>query len=102
MTSEQINGFQAKVQEQLKDAQAKAASRAKELEAEARKAFQHLGEKAQVEIKGWLSHAELSSRESLHAIGAELVKLGKRLQEVGKQVEAKADEPKAEEPHAQA
>lgn len=92
MMGEQFNGFQAKVQEQFKDAQVKATTRAKEIEVEARKAFQNLSEKAQVELKGFMGQAETVSREGLHALGAELVKLGKRLQELGKQVEAKADE----------
>ena len=81
MMSEQINGFQAKVQEQFKDAQAKASTRAKEIEAEARKAFAALSEKAQE-----------TSRESLFVLGGELIKLGKRLQEIGKAAEPKAAE----------
>jgi hypothetical protein len=94
-----------KVQEQIKDAQAKATSRAKEFEAEARKAYKSLSEKAQVELKALVTQAEEVSREGLAILGAELVRLGKRLQEIGK-AEAKAaepkDEPKADEPHAQA
>lgn len=97
MGGQQFNEFQAKVQEQLKDAQVKAAARAKEIEAEAKKAFQSLSEKAQVDLKGFMAQAETVSRDGLHALGAELVKLGKRLQTLGKQVEEKAEEiPKAE------
>jgi len=97
MGGQQFNEFQAKVQEQLKDAQAKAGARAKEIEAEAKKAFQSLSEKAQVDLKGFMAQAETVSRDGLHALGAELVKLGKRLQTLGKQVEQKAEEtPKAE------
>jgi hypothetical protein len=93
MVTEQIKGIEAKVQEQLKDAQAKAATRAKEIEAEARKAVTVLSEKAQV----WLGQAEATSREGLSVLGAELVKIGKKLQDFGKQVEAKVEK-KAEEP----
>jgi hypothetical protein len=94
---EQMNSFQAKFQEQLKDVQAKAATRAKEVETEARKAFQTLNGKARGELKGWLDQAEQVSREGLHALGIELVKLGKRLQEIGKHVEQKSVEtPKAD------
>ena len=101
----QTNGFSARFQEQLKDAQAKASSRAKEIEAEARKAFASLSEKVPAELKLLLDQAEATSIKSLHALGAELVNMGKRLQDLGK-VEVKAEEKPAEEkveqPKAQA
>jgi vacuolar-type H+-ATPase subunit E/Vma4 len=97
MGGQQFNEFQAKVQEQLKDAQAKASARAKEIEAEAKKAFQSLSDKTQIDLKGFVQQAETVSRDGLQALGAELVKLGKRLQTFGKQVEEKAEEiPKAD------
>ena len=92
-----FNGFQAKVQEQLKGVQDMAQKGAKDLEAEARKAFASLSEKTQVELKGWLTTAQTTSREQVAALGGELMKLGKRLQEIATRqaAEAKPAEPKA-------
>ena len=93
-STENVKDFGAKVQEQFKDAQV----RAKGLEAEARKAFQSLSEKAQVELKGWLTQAQATSRDSLSALGGELVKLGKRLQELARtEKKAAAEEVKPAE-----
>ena len=85
-----FNGFQAKVQEQLKGVQEMAREGAKELEAEARKAFASLNEKTQAELKGWLTTAQATSREQIVALGGELMKLGKRLQDIASRAQESA------------
>ena len=77
-----MNEFQTKIQEAYKQAQNKATARAKEWEKEARKVLETLGDRAQTEFRGMLKTAERSSREQLAALGVELEKLGKKLQEI--------------------
>ena len=88
--TEQINGFQAKVQEKLAQVQKLAQERAKELEAEAKKAFEIFGDRAQTELKQFFAQAQGSTREQALKFGAELVKLGQKLQEMAKEVDATA------------
>ncbi len=81
-SQEQVNEFQAKFFEAVQQAQSKAAARARELEQEARKVLDTLGDRAQAEVKVLLQQAQAMSRDQLHALGVELEKLGKRLQEL--------------------
>jgi|SRR5256885_3809318 len=83
-TSGQFNEFQSRVQEVLHTAQARATARAKEFESEARKLFDLVGDRAQVELKSFLSGAKSDTRESVLNLGVEIEKLGKRLQEIAR------------------
>ena len=74
--------FQTKIQEAFQQAQVKAAARAREFEQEARKVLETLGDRAQAEVKTLLAQAETMSREQMGALGVELEKLGKKLQEM--------------------
>jgi hypothetical protein len=76
-----MTNFQAKAQEAFRDAQTKARA----FEKDARKLAETLGDRAQAELKGLLKVAQSGSREQIHALGVELEKLGKRLQEVAKE-----------------
>jgi DNA anti-recombination protein RmuC len=69
-----MNDFQARLN--------KAAARARDFEKEARKALETLGDRAQAELKTLLQNAQTSSREQVSVLGAELEKLGKRLQQM--------------------
>ena len=59
-----------------------------ELESEAKKAFELFGDRAQAELKQFLSSAQGSTREQWSKFGAELVKLGHKVQEMAKEQEA--------------
>ena len=87
-----MNEFQTRIQEAYKQAQSKATARAKEWEKEARKVLETLGDRAQTEFRGMLKTAERSSREQLAALGVELEKLGKKLQEMATAPVAKPPE----------
>ena len=87
-SQEQVNEFQAKFFEAVQQAQTKAAARAREIEQEARKVLDTLGDRAQAEVKVLLQQAQAMSREQLHALGVELEKLGKKLQELAAQPKA--------------
>lgn len=80
-STEQVNEFQTRFSEAVKDAQKKAQDRAKEFE----KVLETLGDRAQAELKTLLSLAQSSSREQMGALGVELEKLGKKLQELATQ-----------------
>ena len=88
-----MTDFQTKFQEAFQQAQTKASARAREFEAEARKVLETLGDRAQAELKSLLAQAQNSSREQMNALGIELEKLGKKLQEL-------ANAPAAEPPEA--
>ncbi len=77
-----MNEFQTRIQEAYKQAQTKATARAKEWEKEARKVLETLGDRAQAEFKVFVQTAQRGSRDQLHALGVELEKLGKKLQEI--------------------
>lgn len=77
-----MNDFQTKIQEAFQQAQTKATARAREFEAEARKVLETLGDRAQAEMRTLLHNAQQSSREQMALIGAELEKLGRKLQEL--------------------
>jgi F0F1-type ATP synthase membrane subunit b/b' len=83
---------QSKIHEAFQQAQTKASARAKELEQEARKVFETLGDRAQAELKTLLAQAQASSREQMGVLGAELEKLGKKLQELATAPVAKPPE----------
>lgn len=87
-----MSDFQTKIHEAFTQAQTKAAARAKELEAEARKVLETLGDRAQAEVKTLLQQAQTTSREQMHAVGVELEKLGKKLQELSQAPVAKPPE----------
>ena len=92
MFAQQMNDFQARINETSGAAQKRAQTRAKELEAEARKIFETLGGRAQAELRVLLAQAQGMSKEQVAQLGGELVKLGSRLQELAK---AWTVEPKA-------
>jgi F0F1-type ATP synthase membrane subunit b/b' len=83
-TSGQLNEFQNRFQEVLQTAQARATARAKEFESEARKLLDLVGDRAQVELKSFLSGARSDTRDSVAHLGLEIEKLGKRLQEIAR------------------
>jgi hypothetical protein len=69
-------------QEAFQQAQTKAAARAREFEQEARTVLETLGDRAQAELKILRAFAQKGSREQMAALGVELEKLGKKLQEI--------------------
>src|SRR5213080_4418194 len=71
-------------------AQAKAAAKAKEFEAEARKVLEALGDRAQAELKVLISQAKSDTRGRIADLGAELEKLGRKVQDLVRAAEAKA------------
>lgn len=73
-----MNDFQARLN--------KAAARARDFEKEARKALETLSDRAQAELKTLLQNAQTSSREQVSVLGAELEKLGKKLQQMAASV----------------
>jgi len=77
-----MSEFQTRIQEAFQQAQARAATRAREFEQEARKVLETLGDRAQAELRVLLQNAAKGSCEQLTAVGVELEKLGKKLQEV--------------------
>ena len=77
-----MSEFQTRIQEAFQQAQARAATRAREFEQEARKVLETLGDRAQAELRVLLHNAAKGSCEQLTAVGVELEKLGKKLQEV--------------------
>src|ERR1700693_1653115 len=82
--------FQTKIQEAFQQAQTRATARAKEWEAEARQGLETLGDRAQAELKVLLQNAQKGSREQINALGVELEKLGKKLQEIAAKSASKA------------
>ena len=86
-----MSEFQTRIHDAFQQAQTKAASRAREFEQEARKAFETLGDRAQAEFRTLLQNAAKGSRDQIAALGAELEKLGKKLQEIAARSAAKAD-----------
>ncbi|HTO98259.1 MAG TPA: hypothetical protein VMK66_14520 [Myxococcales bacterium] len=85
-----MSEFQTKIHEAFQQAQSKAAARAKEWEQEARKVFETLGDRAQAEFKTLVQTAQKGSRGQIAILGAELEKLGKKLQEIAAKTAAKA------------
>jgi F0F1-type ATP synthase membrane subunit b/b' len=85
--------FQTKLHDAFTQAQTKASARAKEFEQEARKVLETLGDRAQAEVKTLIHQAQTTSREQLGAIGVELEKLGKKLQELATQPVKPAEPP---------
>ena len=71
----------SKFQDTIRDAQSKFTGRARAFEADARKFAETLQGRAEAELKGLLKIARESSREQAFAIGVELEKLGKKIQE---------------------
>jgi len=65
-------------------AQAKAAAKAKEFEAEARKVLEALGDRAQAELKVLISAAKSDTRDRIAELGADLEKLGRKVQELAR------------------
>jgi methyl-accepting chemotaxis protein len=79
-STEQVNQFQARFHEVIQQAQTRAAARAKEIEAASRKMLETLGDRAQSELTQLLSAAKVDTREQVERFGAELEKLGRRIQ----------------------
>jgi hypothetical protein len=90
--AEKVSEFQARVQQAFEAAQAKAAARVRDFESEARKALETLGDRAQAELKVLFANAKTGTREQVAQLGAELVKLGQKLQEMARAEAAKAPE----------
>jgi hypothetical protein len=65
-------------------AQAKASAKAKEFEVEARKILEALGDRAQAELKVLISQTKSDTRGRIADIGAELEKLGRKVQELAR------------------
>jgi len=91
-STEQLNEFQNRLHHTFQSAQQRASVRARELELDARKMFETLGDRAQAELEELLSRAQVSTKEQVSQLGAELVKLGKRLQDLASRA-AKAQTP---------
>jgi phytoene/squalene synthetase len=83
--------FQTRIHEAFQQAQTRAASRAREFEQEARKVLETLGDRAQAELRTLLQNAAKGSREQIAALGAELEKLGKKLQDIAARSAVKAE-----------
>lgn len=81
-----MNDFQKRIEEAFQQAQTRASVRAKELEGEARKVLETLSDRVQAEMKTLLQQAQATSREQMVILGAELEKLGKKLQHLGQTV----------------
>lgn len=99
MLADQINQFQARFSETFAAAQKRAQARARELEGEARKILETLGDRAQAELKELIQQAQGLSKEQVAQVGAELVKVGTRLQELAKSWKASAAETPKAAPH---
>jgi hypothetical protein len=80
------------VQQAFEAAQAKAAVRVRDFESEARKALETLGDRVQAELKILFARAKTDTRDQVAQLGAELVKLGQKLQEMARVESAKAPE----------
>ena len=81
-TTEKLNDLQNRLQEAFQQAQTRAQGRARELEQEARKVWETLGDRAQAEIRTLVLQAQSTSREQMTALGVEIEKLGKKLQDL--------------------
>jgi hypothetical protein len=90
--AEKVSEFQAKVQQAFESAQAKAAARMRDFETEARKALETLGDRAQAELKILFARAKTDTREQVVQLGGELIKLGKKLQEMARAEAAPASD----------
>ena len=77
-------------------AQAKATAKAKEFEAEARKVLEALGDRAQAELKVLISATKSDTRDRIADLGAELEKLGRKVQELARTPVATKDASPAE------
>lgn len=88
VTQRVTGGLTMFTSEQVKQAfgtaQAKAAAKAKEFEAEARKVLEALGDRAQAELKVLISTARSDTRSRIADLGAELEKLGRKVQELAR------------------
>jgi hypothetical protein len=71
----------SKFQDTIRDAQARFTAKAKAFEHDARKLSETLQDRAQAELKTLVKLAREGSREQAFALGVELEKLGKRIQE---------------------
>ncbi len=72
------------VKQAFGSAQAKASAKAKEFEAEARKILEALGDRAETELKILISQAKADTRERIADLGAEIEKLGRKVQELAR------------------
>jgi hypothetical protein len=72
-------------------AQARASAKAKEFEVEARKILEALGDRAQSELKVLISQAKSDTRTRISDLGAELEKLGRKVQALVRAAEEKAN-----------
>ena len=77
------------VKQAFGSAQAKASAKAKEFEGEARKIFEALGDRAQAELKVLISQARSDTRGRIADLGAELEKLGRKVQELARSADQK-------------
>ncbi len=79
---EQFSNFQNLAKEQFTKVAKVAQTRAKELETEAKKSLELLGDRAQVELAQLFAHAQGSTKAQWSKLGAELVKLGEKIQQM--------------------
>jgi hypothetical protein len=79
-------GFETRVRGVLREVELKVRA----FDKDARKMAETLGDRAQAGLKEILQLAQTGSREQVQAFGAELEKLGKKLQTVATEVKAKS------------
>jgi F0F1-type ATP synthase membrane subunit b/b' len=78
------------VRQAFGSAQAKAQSKAKEFEVEARKILEALGDRAQAELKVLIAQAKSDTRGRIAELGADIEKLGRKVQELVRAAEKTA------------
>jgi hypothetical protein len=81
------------VKQAFGSAQAKASAKAKEFEVEARKIFEALSDRAQAELKVFLSQTKSDTRTRIADLGAELEKLGRKVQALARAADKEAGAP---------
>jgi hypothetical protein len=79
------------VKQAFGSAQAKASAKAKEFEVEARKILEALGDRAQAELKVFMSQTKSDTRNRIANLGAELEKLGRKVQELARTADKEAE-----------
>src|SRR5437868_14894053 len=72
------------VKQAFGSAQAKASAKAKEFEVEARKILEALGDRAQAELKVLIAQTKTDTRGRIADFGAEIEKLGRKVQELAR------------------
>jgi hypothetical protein len=89
LPTEEMNmaGFETRVRELLREAEQKVRA----FDKDARKMAETLGDRAQAGLKEIVQLAQTGSREQVQALGAELEKLGKKLQTAAAEMKPKGE-----------